>query len=291
MRFLRCLVFVSLLSPIQASDDFWKTWGDGKAELTTYQLTTPRYGELRKGKAVLIFVTEDHSLQERVKIEGDTTATPSSQKIPILKLNAVRDFQTGIYPYHILTSVFARIDRPQTISKISFSAQEWCGHTYHQLIQKGMTLHETVHSYFGGEADQTKRWSIPPDVIYEDAFPILVRELQGEWLKPGEKRVLPLAPSLMFLRLNHKPFAWQQVTIEKSALLMKLPSPLKEPRSGYRWTLTTPQTTWTYWVENNSPHRILGWQNTLGEIGSIRESKRLPYWALHENGDETQLSF
>jgi hypothetical protein len=35
---------------------FWQRWGDGRAELAGYDLTTPRYGALRKGVAVTIFV-------------------------------------------------------------------------------------------------------------------------------------------------------------------------------------------------------------------------------------------
>ncbi|HYB53727.1 MAG TPA: hypothetical protein VEG84_07665, partial [Thermoanaerobaculia bacterium] len=33
-------------------DPFWKYWGDGKAELAGYDLTFPRYGQLRRGIAV-----------------------------------------------------------------------------------------------------------------------------------------------------------------------------------------------------------------------------------------------
>ena len=35
---------------------FWKTWGDGQAELTSYELIYPRYGAPRKGTAVAITV-------------------------------------------------------------------------------------------------------------------------------------------------------------------------------------------------------------------------------------------
>src|SRR5207249_3206702 len=89
--------------------DFWSTWGDGKAELDGYALTQPRYGELRAGTAVLIFVTEDFSDSARVK--ADPGKHPASDVYPVLKLNFVRDFQTGIYDYNVMTSTFARVDR------------------------------------------------------------------------------------------------------------------------------------------------------------------------------------
>ena len=60
--FFACLVALAVCHASAArADDFWKHWGDGKAELDRYALTQPRYGELRQGTAVLIFVTEDFS--------------------------------------------------------------------------------------------------------------------------------------------------------------------------------------------------------------------------------------
>ena len=42
--------------------DFWKTWGDGQAELASYDLTEPHYGKPRQGVAVAIWVSETFSL-------------------------------------------------------------------------------------------------------------------------------------------------------------------------------------------------------------------------------------
>src|ERR1700704_6625736 len=83
---------------------FWKTWGDGQAELAGYDLTYPRYGELRKGVAVTIFVSETFSNQFRVK--ADEGKHPASDQFPVMKLNLVQDFQTGIYDYNNMTSAF-----------------------------------------------------------------------------------------------------------------------------------------------------------------------------------------
>ena len=46
-------------------EEFWKRWGDGKGEVSGYDLTFPRYGELRKGVAVVVFVTETFSNSAR----------------------------------------------------------------------------------------------------------------------------------------------------------------------------------------------------------------------------------
>jgi hypothetical protein len=211
------VLFPAVASAADPNPDFWATWGDGKAELDGYTLTQPRYGEPRDGKAVMIFVNEDHSTKERVKIEGDASQVPAKEKYPVLKLNFVRNFQTGIYTYHILSSVFCRIDDNFQPSKISVSVQEWCGHVYHQLLIDHRRAEETLHSYFGGEADQTHTHRIPQNVLYEDTIPVLIRELQGPWFAPGQTQEFACGPSLLGLRLLHKPFEWKTIKITKGA--------------------------------------------------------------------------
>ncbi len=46
---------------VPPTETFKQTWYAGKAELSTYNLQQARYGEIRNGEAVLIFVTEDFS--------------------------------------------------------------------------------------------------------------------------------------------------------------------------------------------------------------------------------------
>src|SRR5262245_11906874 len=74
-------------------DEFWKHWGDNRAELSGYELVFPRYGTLRKGTAVAIFVTETFSSSLRVK--SDPGKHPASDEFPVMKLNLVEDFSTG----------------------------------------------------------------------------------------------------------------------------------------------------------------------------------------------------
>ena len=52
---------------------FWKTWGDGFAELTSYDLKYPRYGASRQGTAVSLFTRSEFANVSATKIE---TAVP-----------------------------------------------------------------------------------------------------------------------------------------------------------------------------------------------------------------------
>ena len=110
--------------------EYWYTMG---AEISRYSLNQARYGEMHAGDAVLVFVTE--RMNPVIQIKADN---PGPVDIPVLKLNAVRKFFTGIYPYSIMTSVFAPVD-PEKYPlplKISSSTQEWCGHVYTQMNLK-----------------------------------------------------------------------------------------------------------------------------------------------------------
>src|SRR5262245_29695790 len=126
------LVFVlaaSTAAAKAAAQDFWAYWGDGQAELGGYRLVQPRYGARREGTSVLIFVNEEMS--DALRVKADPGKHPPTDILPVLKLNAIRDFQTGIYDYNVMTSVFARIVPGWPVAKVSFSSQEWCGHVYH----------------------------------------------------------------------------------------------------------------------------------------------------------------
>ena len=76
------LLLFSLPVPAPAQD-FWKHWGDGKAELNGYALKQPRYGALRDGTAVLVFVTEDFS--DSLRVKADPGRHPASDVYPVLE--------------------------------------------------------------------------------------------------------------------------------------------------------------------------------------------------------------
>jgi len=151
---------ISLTKGACAQQDlFWKEWGDGKAELNLYSTEIPRYGELRSGYSVLIFVTEDFSKISQVKAEK---SVPDSERLKVMKLNHIKKFLTGIYDYSIMTSLFSpltvwslgsRYFEAVTPIKVSFSSQEWCGNYYEQLNARVDGYERKAHSYFEGEGD------------------------------------------------------------------------------------------------------------------------------------------
>jgi hypothetical protein len=279
------------VSATARADEFWKFWGDGKAELDGYALVQPRYGQLRDGTAVAIFVTEDFSESARVK--ADPGKHPATDVVPVMKLNLVRDFQTGIYDYNTMTSTFVRTEFGGgdfwPLMKDSFSSQEWCGQVYMQWLPRGGKLVGTAHSYFDGEADASPELDVPAGGVVEDALPVLVRGLRGDWLPPGGSKKVPFLRSLLRTRLLHVPARWGEATVSRAAASSDVKSALGTLRAFVYTVAESGGDTVTYTVEEAYPHRLLAWKSSSGESARILGSARLPYWKMHDNGGEKAL--
>lgn len=289
----KSLMFKTILASLlvmniapSAAQDFWGWWSDGKAELSSYQTKTQRYGELREGYAVLVFVTEEISRTTRVKVESE--AIPPADRAPVMKLNHVVKFPTGIYDYSLLTSTFSSIESefgrpPFEPLKISFTAQEWCGHVYQMLIPQRDQVELTLHSYFQSEGDQKRSIKLPANAAFEDNLLIWIRELKGEVLSAGQRRALQILPSAWASRSGHQDVEFQGGSIIKEEGEVVKLSEGNAP--SWRWTWQVGNRTEMYWVEKAYPHRILKWQSSDGSAGELNKTLRLPYWQLHGNDD------
>jgi hypothetical protein len=178
--------------PRQISEETKAYWFGGEAEITSYHLEQARYGELREGHAVLIFVTEPFLPGKQVKADEH-----HPDNIQVLKLNKTKKFLTGIYPYSIMSSVFYPVSNREHAIKLSTSVQEWCGHIYTQLNNRPEGFEIDAHSYFEKEADMQLRLS---KTWLEDELWTLLR-LNPDELPTGSVKIVP---SLEFLRLSHR---------------------------------------------------------------------------------------
>ncbi|HWE30741.1 MAG TPA: hypothetical protein VHB97_22190 [Polyangia bacterium] len=290
---VQCAAMCALVSASTAAraDDFWKYWGDGKAELDGYTLVEPRYGQLRQGTAVAIFVTEDFS--DALRVKADPGKHPKSDIVPVMKVNLVRDFQTGIYDYNTMTSTFLRTEADREgywgLMKTSFSSQEWCGQVYMQWLPRGTHLVGTSHSYFDGEADAAPELELPAGAVLEDALPILVRGLRGEWLAAGATKKVAFLRSQLRTRLLHVPAKWGEATVSRAAASADVKTALGRMRSFVYTVAEKDGDTITFTVEEAAPHRLLAWESSSGESARIVGSARLEYWKMHDNGDEKAL--
>ncbi|MCA9540454.1 MAG: hypothetical protein KC620_16255 [Myxococcales bacterium] len=283
-RALALLLTLLCAAPAWAdASAFWKAWSDGKAELSGYTLVQPRYGELRQGHAVLIFVTEPFSRSRGVKVDRYDPNDPD--QFTALKLNHVRKFQTGIYDYSLLTSVFVDPARDMAPVKISFSAQEWCGHVYEEARFSPDGGKVRFDSYFEGETGQTELRGafVPVDALLIQARGLLANGPMSVQSKPTE-----LLGAAMTRRLKHLPAALYRAQLTRGA-----PRPVEVPAGRF----VVAPVSWTrpdgvacaIDVEVAAPHRIIGWACQDGEQAKLTGSMRLPYWQTHGEGDEKLL--
>jgi hypothetical protein len=288
--------------------EFWKHWGDGKAELAGYDLVYPRYGAERRGTAVTIFVTETFSGSDRIKSES---RRPDSDLYPVMKLNLMQDFPTGIYDYNLMTSTFVALEgvngRPAgSVTKVAFSAQEWCGQVYAQLLFDRDEVRYSAHSYFDGEGDRDERLEYAPGGLSEDALLLWARGLAGPLLEAGQSVAVPLLRGLEGSRLAHVELDWRSVKLTRGAEPRRVRVPAgefevdvlsAEVEDGRVARLyppgATPATestrTWTFWVERSAPRRLIRWQRDDGLTAEMIASQRLAYWTLNGAGHEEAL--
>jgi hypothetical protein len=257
------------------SKEFKANWFDGKAELTSYKLKKARYGEIREGEAVMVFVTEPFLPNQQVKYEGHTTDEKAES---ILKLNFHQTFDTGVYPYSILTSVFTPLNPFKTAYKISTSTQEWCGHTFIQLNKRKNEYDVTSLSYFQKESD--KKYGIK-EAITEDELWTKIR-INPEKLPIGNIKIIP---GTSISRLNHFDLKVEEAKTELFG---------NDEIMSYKLSYNNIERSLKIEFETKSPHKILGWEESVLSGGknlittaTINKSIDLDYWNKNSVADST----
>jgi hypothetical protein len=307
------LLVIALLgafaSPAPALDPpFGTYWHDGKAELDGYRYTVTRYGQLRRGQCTAIYVTEPFSRSKRVKV--DDAARNPKDTFDVLKLNLVRDFQTGIYDYNTMTSLFVRSGDLEPV-KASFASMEWCGNVYEELRVSPGLVSQRLSSYFEDEStsQDVRR---PKDGLLEEELYTRLRGLYGDYLAPGQVKAVPFLPSAFRRRLAHQPLRWTSARIERLAT----PRAVTVPAGQFLTTVYAVETgnghDGTFFIEAAYPHRIVRWEwrqaprqklaSGAGVVsdpvvlraegndsGELMGSARISYWKLHGEGDESYL--
>jgi hypothetical protein len=265
--------------------DFSNHWNDGKAELDGYKLEVSRYGQTRSGYAVMIYVTEPFSESKRVKVD-DQRRSPDDT-FEALKLNLVRDFQTGIYDYNTMVSTFVRASDFAPV-KVTFTSAEWCGHVYEELLFDRGKVRGQYFSYFEDESGAFDLGH-PTGGVSEDNLFILLRGLRGEYLAPGKSRSVDYLPGVFHSRVSHQPLEWTKARISRSQDTRTVTVPAGE----YETTVYTIDIdggrSGIFHVEAAYPHRIVKWSLTPDSKGELTGSKRLAYWRLNGEGEESRL--
>ncbi len=251
---------------LDLNEDFKSYWFDGTAEISSYHLTQMRYGEPRKGSAVLIFVKESFLKDKQVKADVSSKST-----VDVLKLNYTKNFNTGIYPYSIMQSVFSPLTKQPHALKVTASTQEWCGQTYMQLNNRG-NYNIRSHSYFQGEDDQ--ELNLEKEWLENELWTKL--RINPTEIPLGNTLVLP---DFSYLRLKHKAIKNYKATISQTVENDTLVTQLAYSKIDR---------TLKIYQENKSPYQILKWQEIEGNGSAITEAIlhktiKTDYWNKNSN--------
>lgn len=254
------------------SDEFKKYWYAGEAEISSYSLQQARYGEMREGTAVLIYVTEPFRKAKQVKADGS-----NPDNIPVLKLNSTKNYLTGIYPYSIMSSSFYPVHDNQHALKVSFSSQEWCGQVYAQLNNRDV-FEINSHSYFETEADQSL--TLEKTVLENELWNKL--RIDPKSLPVGEIEIIP---SMEYIRLSHKELKAYSAIVT-----------LNEKKDLFTYEIVYPELDRSLKINFNStfPYAIESWTDSFksgfGSKAKIMtstatkiKSLKSPYWQKNSN--------
>lgn len=257
--------------------EFNAYWYAGKAELCRYELEQARYGEMRKGDAVLIFVTEPFSKSKQVKL--DNPSANQNDAVSVLKLNFTKKFDTGIYPYSIMTSSFTPTERSEKPLKVTFTAQEWCGHVYAQLKKEKNNYQLSSFSYFENEGDENTEIG---DILTEDGIFNQIRIAPSQ-LPMGKINILP---TLSYLRLKHQPFKAQEATASLSQTNFN-------GKVVNQYQLRYQNRKVNIYFEPTFPYVVQGWEETykdgnsdLTTRGTLKKTLLSDYWSHNKSTDE-----
>lgn len=255
------------------ADEFKNYWYAGDAEISVYELDQARYGENHTGKAALIFVTEDLSAEKQVKLDRPEQAI---EKVNVLKLNYMKNFITGIYPYSMMLSVFTPVQRdqhPRTL-KLSMSSQEWCGHVYAQLNLEGNFYNGIGHSYFEQEADS--KFNLPGFILEDELFNLI--RLDPNKLPSGKHQIIP---GLFNARIKHETLRPKEamLSIEKS-----------EQGINYKVSYTDGSRVLLINFDEQFPHQINAWREYMTDYegrqqvtsATLSNQMKTNYWSKNK---------
>jgi hypothetical protein len=254
-------------------NNFNAYWYAGKAEVNSYDYFIDRYDQPRKGYAVLVFVTEDFSKSKHVKL--DDPAKAGDDRVPVLKINALQKFNTGIYDYSMMSSIFTPVDlnkNPRSL-KMTTTVQDWCGHIFTQMDEKKDKYHVSQFSYFEMEGDKA---SDTEGAMLEDEILTRLR-INPANIPTGEVKLIP---NLTYTRLRHKPIEPMSAKIEVKDIANKQRSLVVKYTAGRRLEID---------YEAAFPYKIM----RIGEYDGdkkmseaiLKKSIMSDYWTKNGNAD------
>ena len=177
-----------------------------------------------------------------------------------------------------MLSTFTPADGVSPVLKVTMTGQEWCGHVFGQLNNRGDHYDLQDFSYFESEGD-TK--TTLPAKFLEDEIWSRIR-LNPETLPLGKISVIPGA---LVARLTHVP---QKVESAEASLVTD-----ETGMQIYTLKYAGSDRVLAISFKKAFPHSIVGWQETytdfngklLTTTAKLTKTIFSDYWSKHQNSD------
>ena len=160
-------------------------WEDGMAEVVHYDAQMVIYGKVRQFENTYITVKETFNKGFNVK----TDDYGRNDLFSVIKVNKFARVETENYPYHFLTSLFFKRDKPEQLHKMTHTGQEWCGNTFKQFEVTPQGYTYKYNSYFDNYGDGQMHIA-GTALLWEDQLSYLLRTLRFKDGLHFEKKVV-----------------------------------------------------------------------------------------------------
>ena len=260
--------------------------------MAQYTGTIIRYGKPREAELMLITVLEPFIRDQLVKSESETD-------FYAIKQNQVMSYQTGVYPYRQMNSVFWSSQSGEFL-KAFMTTQEWCGQTYRELRKQGNTLQFYYSSYWEDESRgyETKSYPGSPDyALLYDELPLFVRKnnledslsialypmlMSSQIRRPDWDIGKPARdPDFRKATMDSKPgeIIWQDKP--RKVRIVTVTQPAFQVESG-----TVPEKKDVFYVDSESSLRpLLRWERNDGGALELSSINYTDYWEQNDPGD------
>src|SRR5205823_276965 len=123
-------------------------------------------------------------------------------------------------------------------------------------------------------------------VLEEELF-VKLRGLNGDFLRPGESRMVPILLSAFRRRLTHQPLRWSEARIERLAATRPVMAPAGRFDAMVYAVKLANGAEGSFFIETRYPHRVVRWEwKQEPDVSSARAAGA--QWA-HDADDAGEL--
>ncbi|MBC6609480.1 hypothetical protein H8B15_01015 [Hymenobacter sp. BT507] len=239
-------------------------WEDGRAEVARYDAQRVVNGEVLSYELTQVTQLEEFNQQFDVR----TDSLQRNDIFPVMHISQFGSLPTDTPPFHFLTTLFFRRDRPTVLHKLTTTLQEPAGNTFKAFVDDDLQYVETYNSYQDG---QGAGWRLlRHEVLFEDALSYCLRSLKFanrpsfDATIAGQQQTSSAAPPILYQA--HVTVA-DQVATDTLAASWRVTIDLNSQRKN------------VYWFAHDYPHLLLRQTTWNGRLRRLKSVARVPYGA------------